>query len=123
LEPGFRGGAEDFLQAVPKLGRSEMVGRSAALPPESYPLLVRFRNFKDSTSVEEVDPNDLSSSSQGMKLRGASVEVTGEPLSTGIKARLPWLGTTVTNYLSGRKVGGGPSLSDKLDTTLFKRGP
>jgi len=61
-------------------------------PIESMPLLVRFRDPNDPKTVERVDPNDLAASfGAGVKLTRATVEITDDPLTTGIEKRLPWL--------------------------------
>ena len=56
------------------------------------PMLVRFRDPKDQTSIERVDPSDLSASfGSGVKLKRATVEITDDPVTKTIGARLPWL--------------------------------
>lgn len=90
-------------------------------PPSDYPMLVRFRDINDPKTVERVDPDDLAASfGQGVKLRRITVELTDDAVTTGVEKMLPWLGTSVTGYLDGRFTGGGPELSNILDTTAFK---
>jgi hypothetical protein len=61
-------------------------------PMVEYPLLVRFRDRNDPTSVEAVDPEALDRSfGPGVALKAIKVQITDEPVTTGIKARLPWL--------------------------------
>lgn len=56
------------------------------------PYLIRFRNIADPKTVEAVDPANLSASyGPGVKLRRATIEITDDPVTTGIKDRLPWL--------------------------------
>jgi hypothetical protein len=65
------------------------------LPFKFLPMLVRFRDPNDPTSVERVDPLDLASSfGPGVTLKSAFVEITDDPLTRGIEARLPWVTRT-----------------------------
>jgi hypothetical protein len=58
----------------------------------ALPLLVRFRDLNDPSSVEVVDPNNLEAAfGAGVKLVGAHAEITDEPITYGIERRLPWL--------------------------------
>ncbi|WP_188062534.1 hypothetical protein [Sphingobium sp. KCTC 72723] len=60
------------------------------LPPKFYPLLVAFRDIKDATSVERVDPVNLAVTfGPGVKLKRISVEITDVAVTTGIEKRLP----------------------------------
>ena len=62
------------------------------LESAALPLLVRFRDLNDPSSVEVVDPNNLEAAfGAGVKLVGAHAEITGEPITYGIERRLPWL--------------------------------
>lgn len=54
------------------------------VPREKWPVIVRFRNLNDPTSVEEVDP-------QAIGVKRISLETTNEDVTTGIERRLPWL--------------------------------
>jgi hypothetical protein len=59
---------------------------------KDLPMLVRFRDPNDPASVERVDPLDLAASfGPGVTLGRALVEITDDPTTTGIEARLPWL--------------------------------
>jgi hypothetical protein len=61
-------------------------------PPNGYPLLVRFRDLADPTSVERVDPDDLANSfGKGVTLKAITVARTEAEVSRGIEGRLPWL--------------------------------
>ena len=62
------------------------------LAPGDLPLLVRFRDINDPKTVERVDPNDLAASfGPGVYLKRATVEITRDPVTTGIVKRLSWL--------------------------------
>ena len=59
-----------------------------------YPLLVTFADPADPTSVQRVDPANLAASfGPGVTLKRITVEVTNDPVTTGIEKRLGWLGT------------------------------
>ena len=61
-------------------------------PGPNPPYLVRFKDISDPKSVEQVDPDDLAKSfGPGVKLRSLTVQVTDEPVTTGIEKRLRWL--------------------------------
>jgi hypothetical protein len=56
------------------------------------PMLVTFENEDDPTSLQQVDPGNLERSfGPGTHLRRITIQVTDEPVSTGISGRLPWL--------------------------------
>jgi hypothetical protein len=62
------------------------------LSPSDLPLLVRFRDINDAKTVERVKPGDLGASfGPGVYLKRATVEITKDPVTTGIEKRLPWL--------------------------------
>jgi len=63
------------------------------LPERSaYPMLVTFGDIDDPTSVARVDPDDLAASfGEGVSLRRITVELTDDPVTTGIEERLGWV--------------------------------
>lgn len=69
-------------------------GTTAVLVPDQYPTMVRFRAARDPTSVELVDPSNLEASfGPGASLRRVLIEITRDPVTRGIRDRLPWLFT------------------------------
>ena len=59
----------------------------------AYPMLVTFGNIDDPASVERVDPDDLAFTfGDGVSLKLITVQVTDDPVTTGIEQRLGWLG-------------------------------
>jgi len=59
-------------------------------PCNPFPLLVRFRNIANPASVEAVDPDNLAASfGPGTSLRRITVQITDDPVTTGIEKRLP----------------------------------
>lgn len=56
------------------------------------PMLVRFQNISNPTSVEKVQPDDLAVSfGQGVKLNRITLQFTNDPVTTGIEKKLLWL--------------------------------
>jgi len=61
-------------------------------PMVQYPMLVRFRALDRPESLEAVAPDALDRAfGPGVKLKRISVQITDEPVTNGIKKRLPWL--------------------------------
>jgi hypothetical protein len=61
-------------------------------PQNQYPLLVAFRDRRDPTSLEAVDPEALDRFfGPGVTLHAIKVRITDEPVTTGMKTRLDWL--------------------------------
>ena len=70
---------------------------------EAYPLLVTFEDQADPTTVAEVDPDDLSASfGKGVRLKRLTVELTDDPVTTGIDRRLPWMSAYRAKWFNGR---------------------
>lgn len=81
-----------MVESAQKLSRRGM-DVAGVVRPENYPLLVTFKDIKDPTSVERVDPDNLEASfGKGYRLKAITVQVTDEEVTTGIEKRLPWLG-------------------------------
>jgi len=56
-------------------------------------LLIRFRDLDDPATAERVDPFDLAASfGPGVKLLRATIEMTNDPVTTGLDQKLPWIG-------------------------------
>ena len=56
------------------------------------PMMVRFRDINDPTSVELVDPQHLDASfGSGVKFSKATLVISDDPVSTGIEKRATWL--------------------------------
>lgn len=59
---------------------------------KDVPVLVRFGNPNDPTSAALVDALDLAASfGPGVTFKGATVEITDDPITKGIETRFPWL--------------------------------
>lgn len=82
---GWAGAKAPLPKSDPVLGNS---GRDVP----AWPLLVTFDDLADPTSVARVDPDDLAATfGDGVKLTRITVELTDDPVTTGIEKRLEWL--------------------------------
>ena len=83
---------DDYTAYLEELNRRKPRGE---LSFADLPVLVRFRDLSDPSSVAQVNPSDLAASfGPGVRLQRAFVEISGDPPTTGIEARLPWLART-----------------------------
>ncbi|TWB02410.1 hypothetical protein [Bradyrhizobium stylosanthis] len=89
---------EQYAAYLDDLNRSKP---KSALQLKDVPALVRFDNLNDPTSVALVNPLDLATSfGSGLTFKGATVEITDDPITHGIEDRLPWLRSSkVAEYL------------------------
>lgn len=63
-----------------------------AITPADLPDLVTFADINDPKSVIEVDPNDLQVTlGPNVTWNAITLEITDEPISKGIRTKLPWL--------------------------------
>jgi hypothetical protein len=94
------------------------------VPTERLPLLVRFLNLNDPATAERVDPFDLAASfGVGIKLQRATIEITNDPVTTGIDQKLPWLALPQADQdkLFKGLQWGGPGADNNHDRRLFPR--
>lgn len=71
----------------------------------AYPMMVTFGDLADPTSVVEVDADDLAASfGDGVKLKHITVQLTDDPVTTGIGKRLGWLPNYYDKMLDGRTI-------------------
>ncbi|MFN3819785.1 hypothetical protein [Blastomonas sp.] len=79
------------------------------------PMLVRFRDITDPTTVERVDPDDLAISfGEGVRLRRVTIQLTDDPVITGIEKHLRWLDSYRSNKFDGSK----SSITDRRKKNL-----
>lgn len=84
--PGGRPGSPERARALMR------TSRAGDLWPRDYPMLVTFDDLDDPTSVKSVDPDDMGSAfGEGVNLKRVAVELTDDPVTTGIEERLVWL--------------------------------
>ena len=103
----------------------ELHPKPNSIPEQSgYPMLVTFLDIADPASVKLVDSADLAASfGSGVQLKRTTVEMTNDPVTTGIKKRLRWLGNYPEPRLDSRYRGSSdPSLPQKLSHGNFVRG-
>lgn len=78
----------------------------ADIPQNLLPFMVRFRDLNDPKSVQRVDPNNLEASfGLGVKLVKATIEITGDRVTTGIERHLTWLPNFYDKRLDGDRTG------------------
>ena len=102
----------------------------ADLPTALIPMLVTFKDINDPKTVERVDPNNLAEAfGQGVRLARASIEITNEPVTTGIEKRLPWMGWSSEKWIEFARDGWEPMRIHNLNGTVqsiprneFKKG-
>lgn len=67
-----------------------------------YPMLVTFEDIDDPTTVQLVDPDDLSATfGEAYTLKQMTVELTNDSVTSGIEERLEWLPDYYGKQLSG----------------------
>lgn len=89
LDPAFR---NDWIESAGRISSSDGITSPAEVRAADYPLLVTFADPADPTSVQRVDPANLAASfGPGVTLKRITVEVTNDPVTTGIEKRLGWL--------------------------------
>lgn len=78
-----------FLDDVARISRLRGPRRMA---PDDLPDLVTFADINDPKTVIEVDPNDLQATlGQGVTWNEITLESTHEPITSGIRTKLPWI--------------------------------
>ncbi len=88
------------------------------VPIANLALLVRFRDPNDPTTVDRVDPYNLAASfGAGVKLLRATVEITDDPLTTGIEKKLRWLDHLIS---LGASLDGDTSSVLRVDAPLAR---
>jgi hypothetical protein len=86
------------------------------------PNLVTFTNPADPKTVVAVDSENLSSTlGTGIRWHRMTIEITDDPVTTGLEKKLPWLRGLDTN-LVGEKSSAHLSLADQLYRWDFKSG-
>ena len=89
----------------------------------SYPMLVTFGNLNDPKSVIRVDPAHLDNTfGPGVQLKRITVQITDQPVTTGIDRRLPWLGNYNDKMLDGHRINDSQLFSNRLSEDDFKAG-
>lgn len=71
-----------YRAAIPQVSRGNVSG--IAEGDKIWPMIVRFRDIHDPTSIEKVDP-------EAVGVKRILVETTSDRMTTGIDKKLPWL--------------------------------
>ena len=81
-----------LLEGKVTLPREWVHWHSAMSDRNAYPMLVTFADPADPASVALVDPDDLAATfGEGTRLKRLTVQLTNDPVTTGIEQRLEWL--------------------------------
>ena len=99
-----RGGIDNFLPAVKKLG-GWFGDAKAELPREDWPLMVWFGDINDPKTVQRVEPDAIG-------VKRILLESTGDEVTTGIERTLKWLGDR-------GGVVSGPTFNANLTETIY----
>ncbi|MET4119348.1 hypothetical protein ABIB85_005694 [Bradyrhizobium sp. JR1.5] len=84
------------------------------------PDLVTFADVNNPGSVIQVNPDNLQATlGPGVSWNEITLEVTDEPITTGIKSRLPWLSAYRGKRLDGRTDHGKNTLANTLTIADF----
>ena len=75
---------EDYMRQTNELAAMSEGARTAELPRDNWPMMIRFRNLNDPRTLERVDPAAIS-------VKRITLTVTKEPVTVGIEKRLGWL--------------------------------
>ncbi|WP_453945094.1 hypothetical protein [Bradyrhizobium sp. USDA 372] len=109
------------IDPLPKVRLLRELRPRRVLHLDYIPMLVRFRDLDDPKSVEQIDPGNLAATfGSGVSLRDVVIEVTQDPLTAGIEAKLPWLKTMKT-HLDGNQYHSRNTLANELTARDFYR--
>jgi hypothetical protein len=81
--------SDDYMDDVPHIARLHGPHR---ITPNDLPDLVTFADIDNPKTVIEVDRNNLQATlGSGVSWNEITLESTDEPITTGIRAKLPWI--------------------------------
>jgi hypothetical protein len=84
------------------------------------PDLVTFADIADPNTVMEVDPDSLQwTLGPGVSWNEMTLESTDEPITTGIRAKLPWIAAYYSKMLDGDRYHDKSTLANTLSTADF----
>jgi hypothetical protein len=110
----------NILKLVRYRGPKPVVPSSGFLPD-----LVTFANVLDPKTVMLVDPNNIGATlGPDVKWHKITLEITDEPLTTGIEAKLPWLPAYFDKMLDGQRPGKkrARTFASGMNTAAFQTG-
>lgn len=102
LQTGFGGDSPAILDAARADKRVAVVkpfpptiGTNPTDPSNyfhGYPRLVQFKNLRDPMSMTTIKPDALAASfGPGVRLKRITIQMTNDPVTTGIEKRIPWI--------------------------------
>lgn len=120
----FEDSLDDVLEVKGEQALPRMWPAVSTIPERSaYPMLVTFNDLAKPESVAAVDPDDLAATfGDGVKLKRITVELTDDPVTTGIEERLGWLPSYFDKMLDGQRLNNSEALSNNLSQGSFARG-
>ena len=108
-------GSNEYIANVHVLAKRRDVG---VLPEKDWPMLVTFGDTDAPASVRSVDPLNLADGfGPAVKIRRITVQVTQDPVTRGLRRRLPWLGIHPEPALGDR-----PGLQDFSISATLRHG-
>ena len=106
---------DDFVRMIAELSGS------CDVPSQNLPLMVRFEDETDPTSIERVFPEKPEESlGPGIHFLGASITITDAPITTGIGDRLNWLSNFPEPSLEGGQPSANPPFAQIIRHGDFK---
>src|SRR5687768_13830128 len=104
------------VESARRIRSGDGIRSPAEVPRSDWPLLVTFGDVGNPQSVERVAPNNLAASfGPGVRLKRITLEVTDDPVSKDIEARLAAHGIQEGHGLDRtRGVTANPTLAQKL---------
>ena len=110
----------DLMEDVARIARQRGAHR---ISPDDLPDLVTFADINDPRTVIEVDPNNLQATlGPGVSWNEITLESTDEPITTGIRAKLPWIPAYYQGMLDGHRYHDSKTLANTLSTADFEFG-
>jgi hypothetical protein len=110
---------DDFMKIISRLAK---IREPRRITLEELPDLVTFADINDPKSVIEVDPNNLQGGlGRDITWNEITLEMTDQPITTGIEEKLPWLPAYFQNNwnLDGTKYHSTRELANSLQWSDF----
>ncbi|MHA6317627.1 hypothetical protein ACXYN8_08205 [Altererythrobacter sp. CAU 1778] len=86
------------------------------------PMLVTFGDLDEPTSVEKVAPDNLAATfGEDVELRRITVQLTTDPVTTGIEDQLWWLSEYYSRMLDGQRLNVSNDLANNLTQSDFSK--
>lgn len=116
LDPMFN---NDIVESAERISRRQSIRSPAQVVSSDYPLLVTFVEITDPKSVVRVNPADLMATfGYGVRLKAITVQATDDPVTTGIKKRLPKPPYGRQVWVEGRQVFERVNVEDFMSGTF-----